>query len=176
MVAYVASRTAVADFSASGDEARKARYHTYFRPLFRTGAAAAVVACCVAPLLGLLLGAGWAAVVPTVVVLSCSLPWRMIAGQGGSLAIAAGKARDLVRWEMSRLVGFALAYVLAACIGYGAFVVTVSVVWIGGITSLQLAAERGAGVTGPMKLWRWAGVACVIAMVAGALLAIGGWL
>ena len=100
----------------------------------------------------LILGSGWAGVIPTVVVLSVSLPWRMIAGQAGSLAVAVGKVRDLVRWELSRLVVFGVAYVAAALVGYGAFVVTVSVVWIIGITTLQDAAERAAALDQPASV------------------------
>ncbi len=174
MIAYVASRTAVADLSASDPDTRQERYHSYVRPLFRTGAVAGVLACVAAPLLALILGSGWAGVIPTVVVLSVSLPWRMIAGQAGSLAVAVGKVRDLVRWELSRLVVFGVAYVAAALVGYGAFVVTVSVVWIIGITTLQDAAERAARLISPLRLRRWAVGASVVALLAGCALALGG--
>jgi O-antigen/teichoic acid export membrane protein len=170
VVAYVATRTAVSDFStADGTEQRQVRYSKYVRPLFVIGSASAVAAIGIGAVLPSLLGSAWEAVAPTIAVLALAAPWRMIAGQAGALAIADGSERHLVRWEFTRLVLFAAAFVLAATAGFAAFVAVVSCAWIIGVTRLhQLAARRGG-----LRSWRalvpLAIGACALAVAAAVL-------
>jgi O-antigen/teichoic acid export membrane protein len=170
VVAYVATRTAVSDFStADGMAERQVRYSKYVRPLFLIGSASAVVAIGIGALLPALLGSSWDAVAPTIAVLALAAPWRMIAGQAGALAIADGSEHHLVRWELTRLVIFATAFVLAALAGFAAFVAVVTCAWIIGVTRLhQLAARRGG-----LRHWRalvpLAAGACALAIATAVL-------
>ncbi|MEX1006544.1 MAG: oligosaccharide flippase family protein [Acidimicrobiia bacterium] len=169
-VAYVASRTAVAELASVDDAAaRELRYGRYVRPLFVLGAAAGLAVAVCAPVLANLLGQQWAQVGPTAAVLAIALPWRMIAGQAGALAITGGNTRRLVGWELERLLGFSVAYSIAAWFGFSAFVASVSIAWIVGITLLRRTAERTDGIAAPTWLERAAVLACVLAVAATAL-------
>ena len=60
VVAYVATRTAVADLSSAAHQAeRQARYSRYVQPLFLIGVASAVLAAAIGLVLPSLLGNGW---------------------------------------------------------------------------------------------------------------------
>ena len=106
-VAFVASRNSVAEMASVDDPlVRERRYGRYVTPLFVVGAAAALAVAVCAPVLAGLLGQQWTQVGPTAAVLAIALPWRMIVGQAGALAITGGNTRRLVRWEVERLLGF----------------------------------------------------------------------
>jgi O-antigen/teichoic acid export membrane protein len=147
VVAYVATRTAVSDFStARHDEERQARYSRYVRPLFAIGVGSAIVAAGIGVVLPSVLGAQWDAVAPAIAVLAFAAPWRMIAGQAGALAIADGAEGRLVRWELARLAVFAVLFSAAAMAGFGVFLATVTAGWIVGVTVLHRLATRRAGL------------------------------
>jgi O-antigen/teichoic acid export membrane protein len=147
VVAYVATRTAVSDFStAAHDAERQARYSRYVRPLFAIGVVSAVVAAGVGMVLPSVLGARWDAVAPAIAVLAFAAPWRMIAGQAGALAIADGAEARLVRWELVRLAVFAVLFSAAALAGFDVFLATVTTGWIVGVTVLHRLATRRAGL------------------------------
>jgi hypothetical protein len=170
MVAYVATRTSVAELASVHDRAaRELRYGRYVRPLFVLGAATGLAVAVCAPLLAGFLGQQWAEVGPTAAVLAIALPWRMIAGQAGALAITGGNTRRLVRWEMGRLLGFSLIYLIASRFGFAAFVASVSIAWIVGITLLRRTAERTDGIGAPAWLEHAAVVGCVFAVAATAV-------
>ena len=163
VVAYVATRTAVSDFStAPGTEDRQARYTRYVRPLFLIGVASAVVATAIGAVLPSLLGSKWDAVAPTIAVLAVAAPWRMIAGQAGALAIAIGAEDRLVRWELTRLACFVAVFAVAATLGFAPLLAVVTAAWIVGVTTLHwLAAKRAA-----LREWRLllpaAAIGCLI--------------
>lgn len=169
VVAYVATRTAVSDFSTAADDAeRQARYSRYVRPLFVIGVISAVCAAGVGIVLPSVLGSRWDAVVPAIAVLAFAAPWRMIAGQAGAVAIADGAEARLVRWELARLAVFAVCFAVAAAMGFGVFLATVTAGWIVGVTVLHRLATRQAG----LREWRALVPLSVLATVGAAAVAV----
>lgn len=169
-VAYVASRTAVAEMATvDGRTERELQYGRYLKPLFVLGAAAGLAVAVSAPMLASVLGQQWSQVAPAAAVLAIALPWRMIAGQAGALAITGGNTRRLVRWEIKRLLGFSVVYGVASCFGFAAFVASVSIAWIVGITLLRRTAERTDGIAAPKWLEPVAVAGCAIAIAATAV-------
>jgi O-antigen/teichoic acid export membrane protein len=168
VVAYVATRTVVADLSSAAHLGeRQARYSRYVQPLFLIGVASAAVAAAVGMVLPSLLGSGWDALARTIAVLVFAAPWRMIAGQAGAVAIADGAEQHLVRWELSRLLAFVGVFALAAAAGFAVFLATVTVGWIAGVTLLHRLAARRAG----LREWRALVPLAVIASVAASVVA-----
>lgn len=151
VVGYVATRTAVTDLgSLPPGDVRQRTFVGYVRALFSAGLVGALaVAGCVV-VLGPMLGARWDLVIPTVLVMSVAIPWRMIAGQAGALVIATDGASALMRWEIVRLAASVLTLGVAAMIGYWPFVGIASVVWVCATLLLHAAAVRLAG----MREWR----------------------
>lgn len=162
VLAYVATRTAIADLGAASTTAeREARLTRYVRPLFGLGVVGAFMAAVAALVLPLLLGSEWADVRPTVIVLAIAVPWRMIFGQAGALALVARRARALVGWQLAQLAMFTIVLGAAASIGYGVFVGAVAGAWIITVFFVERAATRAAGVMG----WRALAPASVVGVV-----------
>jgi len=171
VLAYVGTRAALADLSAEVDsEARQRRYVSYVGPLFALGAAAAVVTVIVGAGLSVALGAEWELVLPTVLVLSCAAPWRMVFGQAGALALSVRRSRALVRWQLVQLGALAGVITLAATVGgLAASVIAVAVVWIVSTTVIERCAARAARVSGWAVLRAFAWPGAVVAVVAGVI-------
>ena len=92
IVAWVANRTAIADFDAAPTTVgRQDRYLDYVRPLFVIGAVSAVVAAGAGFVLADLLGSPWQSLGVVVAILAIAAPWRMIAGQAAAVAMADGR-------------------------------------------------------------------------------------
>jgi hypothetical protein len=168
MVAYVASRTLIADLSGSDtNEIRHARYLHYLERLFALGVLAAVVMSAGAFLVPSLLGAQWAAVAPTVAVLAVAVPWRMAYGQAGALAVALRQAGFVVKWGAVQLTCFAVVFAVAASFDYSTFVTVSAIAWIVAVTWF----ERGVAAKVAIAGWRWlprlAVVGVSVALVAG---------
>jgi O-antigen/teichoic acid export membrane protein len=162
VLAYVATRTAIADLGATttADE-REARLARYVRPLFALGVLGALIAAAAAFVLPLILGSEWDDVRPTVLVLAIAVPWRMIFGQAGALALVARRSHELVVWQLLQLGAFAVALAIAASIGYGVFVGVVAGAWIVSVVVVERAATRAAGVAG----WRALVPASVVGVI-----------
>jgi O-antigen/teichoic acid export membrane protein len=170
VVAYVATRTAVSDFSTAADpDEQQARYSKYLRPLFVIGVVSAGAAIGIGVALPGLLGSSWDAIAPTIAVLALAAPWRMIAGQAGALAIAGGSERHLVRWELTRLALFTVAFTAAAAAGFTVFVAVVTCAWILGVTWLHELATRRHGLRPWRALVPLAAAACILAVTVAAL-------
>ena len=154
MVAYVASRTLVADLAGAETSAiRQQRYLHYLHRLFLLGIVAAVVMSFGAMLLPTVLGAQWDTVAPTVIVLALAVPWRMAFGQAGALAVAVRRAPFVVRWELIQLVCFGVALAAAATFGYSVFVTVSAIAWIVSVTLFDAVQRRSrASPAGPYFL------------------------
>jgi hypothetical protein len=168
MVAYVASRTLIADLGgADADDVRQARYLHYVKRLFVVGVVAAVAMSAGALLLPQLLGHQWDTVAPTVIVLAIAVPWRMAYSQAGALAVALKHAGFVVRWTIAQLACFAIVFACAASFGYEAFVIVSALSWILAVTWFERDVALRARIRGWLLLPRLAAVGVAIAIIVG---------
>ncbi len=154
-VTYAVQRVMLVDFGeGAGDDERQRHYAQRSRQLFLIGLTAALATIVVAPLFRLFLGSSWQGVAMVVVVLAVAIPWRMVLGVSGTLAIGAGHSPHLIRWETGRLVITASALAAAALIGFPAFVATSAIVAVVTTDALHgLAARRARIAVWQPMLW-----------------------
>jgi PST family polysaccharide transporter len=169
VLAYVGTRAALADLGAETDSTgRQTRYLAYVRPLFALGVAAAAVTVVVGIGLAAALGAEWELVWPTVLVLACSAPWRMVFGQAGALALSVRASAALIRWQLVQLGALSGVIAVAAVVaGLPGFVTAVAVVWIASTTAIERAAARVAAVPGWARVSGLAWIGVAVAILAG---------
>ncbi len=144
-ITFAVSRVSLVAFAH--DELRvQHTYDRYVRNLFLVGIGAAVATGAVALVLPGILGEEWEAIVAVLLVLAVGVPWRMVLGVSGSLALAADAASQLLRWETARLIVTAASLALAAALGFGLFVYMVSLLAIGAVVIYHRLAGGVAGV------------------------------
>lgn len=144
-VASVATRVSMVDLAVLDREVRQAVYSRFMRQLFLVGLAGAVVTAALAPLLPWVLGPSWRAVVWVVLVLALAVPWRLVLGIAGSLALTGGITVRLLRWEVARLAFFAATLFLVSRIGFN---LVVGVVTLAEVLAVVLYHEMAARATG----------------------------
>jgi len=172
VLAYVGTRTALTDLGNAGDpDATQRRYVAYVRSLFGLGAVVAVVTALVGAGLAMALGPSWELVWPTVLVLACSAPWRMVFGQAGALALVVRQAGALVRWQVVQLGAFSVVIAVAALAGgLGCAVATVAIAWMVSTAVIERRVTSVARLAGwpAVRGFLWLGIpaAIVSALVA----------
>jgi PST family polysaccharide transporter len=154
--------------SAVGPDERSAHYEHAVRRAALLGAVGTVAVLAAAPIVPLLLGSDWGQASGLMAVLSFAVPWRMLVGITVALAVTAGEARLVVRWELMRLAALVAALLVAAQFGVVACAAAVAVTATIAISFEHRAAVRCAHLVAP----RWLlGAACVASVAAVAVAA-----
>ena len=151
--------------AATSPEARQRAYGSHVRRALALGIAGGLVVAVVAPVMPFVLGSDWEPVVPLMVLLAVAVPTRMLLGINVALAITAGGARAVVRWEAGRLVATAVVVATAAAIG-GLVPATAAVAAVSSaaITVEHLLACRVAGVRPDRLVVPWTITAVLLAI------------
>jgi O-antigen/teichoic acid export membrane protein len=150
-IANVATRLALVDLGAGEPDKISERYERYTNRLVLMGVAAMIVTIVASPLL-VLLGEQWSESIPVLVVVAVAIPWRMVIGTAGALAMTTGATNRLVRWEVTRLALTIACLSAAAFAGFAWFVVATTVTSIWSSAALHLVAARAFGVHPPTWL------------------------
>jgi O-antigen/teichoic acid export membrane protein len=164
-VSNVAGRLALVDLAR--DQSTE-RYVAFVNRLFTLGVLLMALTIGCAPFLPVL-GQRWDAAVPVLVLVSFGTPWRIIMGTAGSVAIAAGAARRLSRWETVRVIWTAAMLAPAAGLGSNPFVAatTISTAWSSTVLHFLAASASGR------RLPRWlipAALATSVVAIVGAMM------
>lgn len=161
-VARVATRISMVGFAAS-ESGRQSSYDRYVRNLFAVGVFGGIATAAGGWVLPVILGDQWGATTWVIVVLAVAVPLRLVLAIAGSLALAGGPrvTRRLLRWELVRVGVYALAFAVAARIGFGAFVAAASLCQIG---ATYFYNRLAAGATEVRSAW-FVAPACVVAAV-----------
>ena len=149
---YVVNRVSLVDFGeAHRQHDLRRSYQARRSQMLQFGVIAGLVTALCAPLL-LLLGDQWRDSIGVVLVLACVVPWRMCAGLGLSVIIAAGGAKRAAAWEASRLITATIVLAMGARFGLGPFTFSAACVAIGTAVGYDRLALRTAGSSGPSLL------------------------
>lgn len=148
-VAFVAGRAVTVDLASGSADARQKKYERYTRVLFVAGAVGGALVVLAAPVLAGVLGGDWAGTGWVLSVLALAAPWRTVLGTGGTLAIIANGANQLLRWEGLRLVGVAALLAASAAVGFPAFLACVVLVPV----ASTLVYHRLAGALAGVDAW-----------------------
>ena len=166
-LSYVVNRISLVDFGEA--HRRRSLCDTYRRrrnQMLRFGVVAGALTAVGAPAL-LLLGDQWRDAVGVVLVLACVVPWRMCAGLGLNVVVAADGAKRVAAWEARRLAVATAVLVIGARFGLGSFTFSAACVAIGTAVGYDRLALRTAGVPGRSLLQEAAPVGIVAAGLAG---------
>jgi O-antigen/teichoic acid export membrane protein len=170
-VSFVVSRVGTVDLARRSPGERPEATRALLRTLFLAGLCVAAFGLAVAPFVGDALGHKWDDAEPLVALLAVSAPWRLILPVAGISALVRDRARDLVRFEGSRLV------LVVTLLTVGA---TVNLVWCATLASVALVigaasahllpplriAERPSTVLAVVSVAAVAGLLAAGAMVA----------
>jgi len=148
-LSFVAGRVLSVDLAAESDGARQEVYRRYTKTLFLLGSGGAVATGILAQLLPDVLGEEWRTITWVLTALACSVPWRMVLGVAGTLAVVAQRSQDLLTLELIHLTLLVAAYAAAAAVELRAFVVTVG----GSVVIANLAYHRVAGRMAGIRPW-----------------------
>lgn len=113
LLANVAVRVGLLDLAGGDDAAREECFHRSVGRLFAVGTACAIGIVALAPGLSVIAGDDYQGLSNVLLIVAIGIPWRMINGQSGSLAIVEGAALTLAKSSVLRL----LIVVLVATIG-----------------------------------------------------------
>jgi O-antigen/teichoic acid export membrane protein len=163
-LSFVAGRVLSVDLASEDHGARQEVYRSYTRSLFVLGAGGAIITALLAQLLPDILGDDWKAITWVLTALACAVPWRMVLGVAGTLAVVAQRSHSLLRLELAHLAVLVIAYGITAAIGLGAFVVTVGA----SVVIVNIAYHHTAGQMAGVRPW-----SRLLPLAAGSLLAIG---
>lgn len=149
----------------AGDVDAGAVYRRLLRSALWIGVLGALATIALSPLLPVVLGERWGDVVPVVILLAPAIPFRLTFGLAGSVFVARGQERALVRYEVIRLLTTASALAVGAIYGLGQFAAAATGMTIIAHGVLHHMARRLLSIRGTP--WRLAAalVSCEIVLV-----------
>lgn len=144
-VGAVVSRVALADLAAGSPSDRSASYRHISARVAVVGVITALLTIGAAPLIPLILGSRWREVAVVTVILAAAVPFRLLMGVAGSLALAANRVRHLARVELWRLAATAGLLLMGGLLSEPAFAVGASLAAIWSALALHWALAESAG-------------------------------
>jgi O-antigen/teichoic acid export membrane protein len=143
LIANVAVRRTLVDLVVLDRAGQIKHFVSTTKQLFVLGALTAGVTAAGSPLLSLAVGDGYPGLNQVLLVVVVATPFRMVAGQAGSLAIAQARAPELLRVEIVRAGSLVLATLLGGlAFGLAGLVGASSLATIGSTVALHYWVAR----------------------------------